>query len=33
MFSHLSRGQMEIRGLFCEFVAPPGKGNLVANMA
>ena len=28
-----SRGQMEICGLFWEFVAPPGKRNLVAIMA
>ena len=28
-----SRGQMKICGLFLEFVAPPGKRNLVAIMA
>ena len=28
-----SRGQIEICGLFWEFVAPPGKRNLVAIMA
>ena len=28
-----SRGQMEICGLFCEFVAPPRKRNYVAIMA
>ena len=28
-----SRGQMEICGLFCEFVAPHRKRNLVAIMA